>query len=81
MLARNSADAVKPPKVERKQMSVLDTDATADLIEAARETSLFVPILLRPWATVPARGASGASAATHPPRRLPPGAHANRDQG
>jgi len=45
MLARNSADAVKPPKVERKQMSVLDTDATADLIEAARETSLFVPNL------------------------------------
>jgi len=46
LLARNPADAVKPPKVERKQMKVLDTDATADLIEAARETSLFVPILL-----------------------------------
>src|SRR5215468_2555064 len=46
MLARNLADAVKPPKVERQQMSVLDTDATAELIEAAQETSLFVPILL-----------------------------------
>jgi integrase len=46
LLARNPADAVKPPKVERQQMSVLDTDATAELIEAARETALFVPILL-----------------------------------
>jgi integrase len=44
--ARNPADAAKPPKVERKQMSVLDTDATAELIEAARETPLFIPILL-----------------------------------
>jgi integrase len=46
MLARNPADAVKPPKVERKQMSVLDTDATARLIEAARGSSLAAPILL-----------------------------------
>jgi integrase len=46
LLARNPADAVKPPKVERQQMSVLDTDATAELIEAARETSLFMPIML-----------------------------------
>jgi integrase len=46
LLARNPADAVKPPKVERKQMNVLDTDATADLIEAARGTPLFIPIML-----------------------------------
>jgi integrase len=46
LLARNPADAVKPPKVERQQMSVLDTDATAELIEAARESPLFMPILL-----------------------------------
>jgi len=46
MLARNPADAVRPPKVERQQMSVLDTDATADLIEAARETPLLMPIML-----------------------------------
>jgi integrase len=46
MLARNPADAVKPPKVERQQISVLDTDATAELIEAARDTSLFMPIML-----------------------------------
>jgi integrase len=47
MLARNPADAVKPPKVERQQMRVLDADGAIDLIEAARGgTSLFVPILL-----------------------------------
>src|SRR5260370_31927473 len=46
MLARNPADAVRPPKVERKQMKVLDTDGTVEMIEAARETPLFVPILL-----------------------------------
>jgi len=46
LLARNPADAVKPPKVERQQMSVLDTDATVELIGAARGTPLFIPILL-----------------------------------
>jgi len=45
-LVRNEAGAVEPPKVERKQMNVLDTNATAALIEAARDTTLFVPILL-----------------------------------
>jgi integrase len=46
MLARNPADAAPPPKVEHKQMSVLDTDATIELIEAARPYRIFVPILL-----------------------------------
>src|SRR4029453_4057990 len=46
LLARNPADAVKPPKVERKQMNVLDTDATAALIETARPYRIFVPIML-----------------------------------
>jgi integrase len=46
LLARNPADAVKPPKVERKQLSVLDTGATAALIEAARPYAVFMPILL-----------------------------------
>jgi integrase len=45
-LARNPADAVKPPKVERKQMRVLDAAATAAMIEAARPYSAFMPILL-----------------------------------
>ena len=46
LLVRNPADAVKPPKAERKEMKALDTDATAALIEAARDTRLFVPIVL-----------------------------------
>jgi len=45
-LVRNEAAAVKPPKVERKKMKVLDADGTATLIEAARDTTLFIPILL-----------------------------------
>jgi integrase len=46
MLSRNPADLVKPPKVERQQMTVLDASAAAELIEAARPYSVFVPILL-----------------------------------
>jgi hypothetical protein len=41
MVGRNVADLVKAPGVERKQMSVLDADDTANLIEAAR-TSPFI---------------------------------------
>ena len=46
LLVRNPADAVKPPTAERKEMKALDADGTAALIEAARGTRLFVPILL-----------------------------------
>jgi integrase len=46
LLAHNPAAAVRPPKCERKDMAALDTTATARLIEAARESSLFIPILL-----------------------------------
>jgi integrase len=46
LLARNPVDACKPPKVERKQMQVLDASATAAMIEAARPYSMFMPILL-----------------------------------
>jgi integrase len=46
MLVRNPADMVKPPKVEHKQMLTLDADGTVALIEAARGTDMFVPILL-----------------------------------
>jgi len=45
LLARNPADAVRPPKVERKQMQTLDAEATVALIETARGTNLFMPIL------------------------------------
>jgi integrase len=46
LLVRNPADLVDPPKVERRQMAVYDADATAGLIEAARPSSMFVPVLL-----------------------------------
>jgi integrase len=46
ILARNPADAVRPPKVERKQLRVLDAGATAVMIESARPYAAFVPILL-----------------------------------
>ena len=38
-LGANPASLVKPPKIERKQMRVLDTDPTADLLETAREAN------------------------------------------
>jgi integrase len=46
MLARNPTDVVAPPRIARKEMKALDADGTAAVIEAARNTSLFVPILL-----------------------------------
>jgi integrase len=46
LLAQNPCDAVSPPRVERKQMKVLDADGTAAIIEAARPRALFMPILL-----------------------------------
>jgi integrase len=46
MLSRNPADVVKPPKVERRQMRVLDAEGAIALIEAARPRALFMPILL-----------------------------------
>jgi integrase len=46
VLARNPADVVRPPKVERRQMAVLNIDATAEFIDVARGTSLFIAILL-----------------------------------
>jgi integrase len=46
LLPNNPCAAVAPPRVERKQMRVLDADGAAALIEAARSRSMFVPILL-----------------------------------
>src|SRR6266511_2901809 len=46
LLAQNPCDAVSPPRVERKQMKVLDADGTAAIIEEARPKALFMPILL-----------------------------------
>ena len=46
IIVRNPADSVKPPKAERRALQVLDVDGTADLLETARGTNLFLPILL-----------------------------------
>jgi integrase len=45
-LTRNPAGLVKPPRVERKQMAVLDPAGTADIIEEARNYTFFIPIVL-----------------------------------
>src|SRR5262249_18130727 len=46
MLSRNPAAAMKPPKVERRQMRGLDAEDAIALIEAARPRVLFVPVVL-----------------------------------
>jgi integrase len=45
LLSRNPADAVDPPKVERKTMQTYDLPQTAALIEAMRPTRMFIPII------------------------------------
>ncbi len=46
ILARNPADAVDPPKVERAQMTTYDLSQTGSLIEALRGTEVFLPTVL-----------------------------------
>jgi integrase len=46
LLARNPADAVKPPKVERKPMQTYDLAQTAELLAAMRGTRFFIPVVL-----------------------------------
>ncbi|MBI3910611.1 MAG: site-specific integrase [Armatimonadetes bacterium] len=46
LLARNPADAVDPPRPAPQEMAALDEAGTARLLEAARDTWLYVPILL-----------------------------------
>jgi integrase len=46
LLARNPATLVKPPRLERRQMQVLDLPDTLALIELVRGTDLFMPVLL-----------------------------------
>jgi integrase len=45
-ISHNPAALVKPPRVTRKEMHTVDTDVAAKMIEAARGTPIFVPILL-----------------------------------
>jgi integrase len=46
LLTRNPADAVDPPKVDWKPMQTYDIPQTAELIEAVRDTPMFIPALL-----------------------------------
>lgn len=46
LLTRNPADLVKPPKVERRSMHAYDLPETANLIETARGTRMFIPAML-----------------------------------
>jgi len=46
LLARNPADTVRPPKVEKSEMRALTPDETAELLEAVRPTRMFIPVLL-----------------------------------
>lgn len=45
-LARNPAEAVDPPKVERKKMRALDASETATLLDHFRPTRAYLPVLL-----------------------------------
>jgi integrase len=46
MIYRNPADAVRPPKVEKRRISTYDMSQTAALIEAVRGQRIYVPVLL-----------------------------------
>lgn len=46
LLTRNPADAVDPPKVERKTLQTYDLSQTVTLIAAMRPTRMLVPTLL-----------------------------------
>ncbi|MGE3778363.1 MAG: tyrosine recombinase XerC, partial [Pirellulaceae bacterium] len=46
LLARNPADAVDPPKVERKELITYDLNATVRAIDALRGTRMLVPAIL-----------------------------------
>ena len=46
LLTRNPADAVSPPKIERKTLTTFDMAQTAELIEAVRGTRLMIPVML-----------------------------------
>jgi integrase len=46
ILIHSPADAVKPPKVDKRPMVTCDLAQTADLIDALRPTRMFIPALL-----------------------------------
>ena len=46
LLARNPADAVDPPRIERKQMKTYDLGQTAQLLDAIRSDRMLAPVML-----------------------------------
>ena len=46
VLARNPADAVKPPKVERGSMHTYDLGQTVELLDSLRGNRMFIPTIL-----------------------------------
>ena len=46
LLHRNPADAVQPPKIEKRRMATYDMAQTAALLEALRGQRIYVPALL-----------------------------------
>jgi integrase len=46
MLARNPVDAVDPPRVERVALKTYDLTQTAELLDALRETRMFIAAML-----------------------------------
>src|SRR4029077_3981333 len=46
LLARNPADAVKPPKIETAEMKTYDVEQTARLLEMLRGGRMFIPVVL-----------------------------------
>jgi integrase len=46
MIARNPADVVDPPKVERAAMNTYDMAQTAELLDVVRGTRMLVPVVL-----------------------------------
>jgi integrase len=46
MLHRNPADAVEPPKVEKRRMTTYDMAQTAALLQALKGQRIYIPVLL-----------------------------------
>ena len=46
VLARNPADAVDPPRVERRTLETYDVAQAVELLDTLRETRMFIPTML-----------------------------------
>jgi integrase len=46
IIAKNPAALSKPPKVERKAMTAYGAETTGELLDAVRESRIFMPVLL-----------------------------------